>query len=133
MAKSQKKNGKLSRERILALKAFVALLLALALLAGVAFVNASIVRVRQATVMIPDLPTAFEGTTILYASDIDLCGVNTPARAGRLFDQLQSLKPDMLILGIPRTGSILKKMPFFPHLEQVGILKPPIFFIMVVL
>ena len=51
MAKSQKKNGKLSRGRILALKAFVALLLALALLAGVAFVNASIVRVRQATVV----------------------------------------------------------------------------------
>lgn len=99
MAKSQKKNGKLSRGRILALKAFAALLLALALLTGVAFVNASIVRVRQATVVIPDLPTAFEGTTILYASDVDLCGTNTPARAGRLFDQLQSLKPDMLILG----------------------------------
>lgn len=99
MAKRQKKNGKLSKGRILALKAFAALLLALALLAGVAFVNASMVRVRRATVVLPDLPTAFEGATILYASDIDLCGINTPERAGSLLNQLQALKPDMLILG----------------------------------
>ncbi|MDO4866265.1 MAG: hypothetical protein Q4C10_06875 [Clostridia bacterium] len=107
MAKRQKKNGKLSRGRILALKAFAALLLALVLLAGVAFLNASMVRVRRATVVVPDLPPAFENVSILYASDIDLCGVNTPTRAGRLFEQLQELKPDMLILGGDYTSKSL--------------------------
>ena len=36
---------------------------------------------------------------ILYASDIDLCGINTPGKSAALFRQLQSLKPDMLVLG----------------------------------
>ena len=107
MAKRQKKNGKLSKGRILALKAFAALLLALIILAGVSFINASIVRVRRATVILPDLSSAFEGATILYASDIDLCGINTPDRVGSLFDQLQSLKPDMLVLGGDYTSSSL--------------------------
>ena len=76
-----------------------ALLLAVAMLCGVAALNATVVRVRRAEVMLRDLPPAFDGRTVLYASDIDLCGVNTSRRAGALFDELQSLRPDMLILG----------------------------------
>lgn len=62
-------------------------------------VSARIVRVRYADVTLSDLPTAFEGTTVLYVSDIDVCGINTVSSVNRLFDRLQSLNPDILILG----------------------------------
>ena len=99
MAVKRKKNSRISRGGRLALKVFVALLLALAAFCGIAALNASLVRVRRAEVELADLPAAFDGATILYASDIDLCGLNTAEKTGRLFGQLQSLHPDMLILG----------------------------------
>lgn len=99
MAKSRKTNRKMSRAGRITLSVFIAVLLALALFCGVAALNASMVRVRRAEVQIRDLPAAFDGRTILYASDIDLCGLNTGTRSGELFKKLQELKPDMLILG----------------------------------
>lgn len=99
MAGKRKKNGKLSRGGRIALRAFAALLLALACALGAAALNAGVVRVRRAEVELRDLPAAFDGATILYASDIDLCGLNTAAKAGQLFGQLQALKPDVLLLG----------------------------------
>ena len=94
--KTNKKPGKAGR---IALRLFAGLLLALAITAGIALVNANLLRIRRAEVVIPDLPAGFDGKTVLYASDIRLCGLNTPARAGSLFDQLQSLHPDLLVLG----------------------------------
>lgn len=99
MASRQKKNRKLGRGGKAALKVLGALMLLAALTCGVGVINAGVVRVRRATVEIPDLPPAFDGRTILYASDIDLCGLNTPEKSAALLDRLQSLKPDMLILG----------------------------------
>ena len=99
MAGRRRKNKKMSRGGRAVLAVFAALVLALALFCGAAAVNASIVRVRRAEVEINDLPAAFDGKTILYASDIDLCGLNTAARSAALFEKLQSLKPDILILG----------------------------------
>lgn len=99
MATRKKSNKKPGRGGRIALKVFAALLLALAVMAGIGLVNASLLRIRRAEVMIPDLPRGFDGKTLLYVSDIDLCGLNTPARAGAVFDQLQSLQPDILVLG----------------------------------
>ena len=99
MARSQKKNKRMGRAGRIVLAAFAALLLFILLLAGIGVVNASVVRVRKAEVILPDLPASFDGTRILYASDIDLCGLNTAAKAGALFDRLQSLEPDVLLLG----------------------------------
>lgn len=67
--------------------------------AGYMALNAFTLHLRRATVRLQDLPPAFEGKTILFASDIDLCGVNSPRRAAEVFNQLEVLKPDMLILG----------------------------------
>lgn len=69
------------------------------LLAGWMHIAARTVHVRRAEVRIADLPASFDGTTILFASDIDLCGVHTAAQADRMFAQLQSLEPDLLLLG----------------------------------
>ena len=99
MARSQRKNKRMGRAGRIVLAAFAALLLFILLLAGIGVVNASVVRVRKAEVILPDLPASFDGTRILYASDIDLCGLNTAAKAGALFDRLQSLEPDVLLLG----------------------------------
>ena len=94
--KTNKKPGKAGR---IALGAFAALLLAVLVTAGIGMANACLLRIRRAEVVLHDLPQGFDGVTILYASDIDLCGLNTPDRSGALFNQLQSLQPDMLILG----------------------------------
>lgn len=69
--------------------------------------NAATLHLRRATVRLEDLPPAFEGKTILYASDIDLGGVNTPARAAAAFRQLAVLNPDLLILGGDYTAPTL--------------------------
>jgi len=94
--KSNKKPGIGGR---IALVFFAVLLLGIALIFGLGVANASLIRIRRAEVVLSDLPQTFDGTTLLYASDIDLCGINTPSRAGILFNQLQSLKPDILVLG----------------------------------
>ena len=99
MATRRRKKRKMSRGRRAALAVVGALLLALLAFFGGAALNAAVVRVRRAEVQLRDLPAAFDGKTILYAADIDLCGLNTPVRSGALFQRLQSLRPDMLILG----------------------------------
>lgn len=101
MAARQKKKpvkAKKPRKRI-GWRLGVAALGLLALGAGALHVNARIVHVRYATVALEDLPGSFDGTTVLYASDFDLCGLNTAADADRLFERLQALQPDLLLLG----------------------------------
>ena len=99
MATRKKENKKPGKSGKIALGAFVTFLLIILVVLGIGFLNASLVRIRRAEVVLPNLPVSFDGTTLLYASDIDLCGLNTPSRAAALFNQLQSLKPDLLILG----------------------------------
>lgn len=66
---------------------------------GYMALNASTLHLMRATVYLEDLPPAFEGKTILYASDIDLGGINTAKRAADAFNRLRALSPDMVILG----------------------------------
>lgn len=99
MASRRKNNRKMGRAGRIALRALAALALLLLLVCGAGALNAGVVRVRRATVQLPDLPPAFDGKTLLYASDIDLCGLNTAQKSGALFERLQALEPDMLILG----------------------------------
>lgn len=79
----------------------IALVLAalVALGVGAMHLNARTVHVRYADVHLDDLPAAFDGTRILFATDIDVCGTNTPADMAKLFKNLSSLQPDMLLLG----------------------------------
>ena len=100
--KRNRKPGKAGRIALWALAGLAALLLALT---GVAALNAARVNVRRAEVWLPDLPGGFDGATILYACDLDLCGINTPERCAALFDQLRSLNPDMMVLGGGYTSS----------------------------
>ena len=99
MATKIKTNKKPGKGAKIALAIFAALLLIIAITACIGVINASLLRIRRAEVVLHDLPPGFDGKTLLYASDIDLFGINTPDRAGTLFDQLQSLHPDLLVLG----------------------------------
>ena len=93
--------GRTSKERQNWAGLWVALLVLLALLGlvGTMLLQANTVKLRRATVTLPDLPTGFEGTTILYVSDIDLCGTTTPEKSAEALLRLQALSPDMILLG----------------------------------
>ena len=99
MARGLKGNRKPGRGYKVALGILAGLLLLLGAALGIAALNANTVHVRRATVAVPDLPAAFEGRTILYASDFDLCGLNTAEKSAALLNDLQALAPDMLVLG----------------------------------
>lgn len=99
MSTRKKANKKPGKGLKYALRAFLAVLMLLAAIVGVGMLNAGVVRVRKAEVVLADLPAGFDGVRLLYASDIDLCGLNTPDKAGALFSQLQALSPDILVLG----------------------------------
>lgn len=107
MATRKKKNKKPGTGAIIVLRAFAVVLLAILLTVGIGMLNANVVRIRRAEVRLADLPPAFDGTTVLYASDIDLMGLNTPAKAADLFHSLESLKPDLLLLGGDYSASTL--------------------------
>lgn len=91
-----KKSGTIRKWRRWAILIAVAGLL---ILLGWMFFQASVIHVRRATVRLTDLPEAFDGTTILYASDLDMNGLFGAQRMIRAFEPLQALNPDILLLG----------------------------------
>ena len=88
--------------------AFLALVACAAVLAM--HISASVVHVQYAQVYLQDLPAAFEGTKLLFVSDIHLMGVNTPQRAAKLMESLAQLQPDLLLLGGDYTSQSLLEM-----------------------
>ncbi|MBQ9951123.1 MAG: hypothetical protein IJO98_03145 [Clostridia bacterium] len=66
---------------------------------GAMHLQAKVVHVRSAEVVIDDLPEAFDGTRVLFASDFDFTSSADARQAERLFRKLQSLRPDILLLG----------------------------------
>ena len=61
--------------------------------------QAWIVQVCRAEVYLPDLPAQFDGTTILYISDINIRTAADAASTKRLMRKLEDLQPDLLMLG----------------------------------
>ena len=79
-----------------------ALLIAFVLVGGLfgwMTLSAAIVRVRPAEVYLPDLPAQFDGTTILYISDVNIRNAADAAASERLIRKLEALQPDLLMLG----------------------------------
>ena len=61
--------------------------------------SASVVHVCPAEVYLPDLPAQFDGTTILYISDVNIRTAGDEAATERLMQKLWTLQPDVLMLG----------------------------------
>ena len=92
MGRSREKPKK--RGRVLAL-----VLIALALLIGYMAIEADVVRVEYADVFLSDLPSAFDGTRVLFLSDLHVDNFCAPEKAAALVAQMQALAPDLLLLG----------------------------------
>ena len=75
------------------------LLCLLFLLIAYMHIQARTVHVRYASVALRDLPEEFDGTKILYITDLNLLGSNTPGAALALLERLKALRPDLLLLG----------------------------------
>lgn len=87
------------KKRRLGLKIAAAVTACFLLFAAYMCVCARVVHVRYATIYLRDLPAAFEGTTILFVSDIDARGEGDARAAAALMDALAPLEPDLLLLG----------------------------------
>ena len=80
----------------------LALLIALILAGGFwgwMAMTATMVQVCPAEVYLPDLPAQFDGTTILYVSDVNIRTAADAAASKRLLRKLEALQPDLLLLG----------------------------------
>lgn len=71
----------------------------LALLLIWMYVEAGVVRLKSADLPLKDLPSAFEGTTVLYVSDLHINSLNSVDKVNALMDELMRLEPDLLLLG----------------------------------
>ena len=98
---AKKDQGKPKRR---ALK-FVALLAALLVLYMA--VRGSVVRVSCVDLPLRDLPPAFDGTKIVFVSDIHLTTLNPLAKTAAMMRQLEKIQPDLLLLGGDYTGTDL--------------------------
>ena len=118
MANRKKVNKKPGWGSKIALLLSAVVLLVIVATCGIGFLNAGIVRIRRAEVVLPHLPPNFDGITLLYASDIDLCGSNDAEKSGALFEKLQALDPDLLILGGGYCSRSLVEILNRPHAAQ---------------
>lgn len=62
-------------------------------------VSANLTHLKQAELYLADLPAGFDGATILYISDLNIRNGNDSAACIRLMRKLESLHPDLLLLG----------------------------------
>lgn len=63
------------------------------------FAEGNVVKLKKSTLPLDSLPTAFEGTRILYLSDLHINSLNSVSKVSALIDELARLNPDMLLLG----------------------------------
>lgn len=94
---AKKRRGK--KKRRLGLKIALALLVCLALGVFSLYAASRVVHVRYATVYLRDLPAAFEGTTVLFVSDLDIHSAFDAHAAAGMMRSLAPLQPDILLLG----------------------------------
>lgn len=77
----------------------IALLLAIGGLLGWMHLSARVVHLNKAELYLPDLPAAFDGTKLIFLSDVNIRNENDSAAVIRTLQHLQQLNADMLILG----------------------------------
>ena len=98
MAAKKKKPPETALKRILRHVRRWTLLLLAALLAWM-YGEAGVVRLNFATLPLDSLPASFEGTKILYLSDLHINSLNSVDKVSALMDELMILQPDLLLLG----------------------------------
>jgi len=82
----------------------LAALLPLALAVFMA-IQGGVIRLSCVELPLRDLPPAFDGTVIVYVSDIHLTALNSLGKVNALMRQLSRIQPDLLLLGGDYTGN----------------------------
>jgi len=77
----------------------LAVLVVVAALLGSGFAETYRVEIKRFTVTSPDVPAAFDGTRIALITDIHRGAFFSQGRVGRLVERVNSLKPDVVVLG----------------------------------
>ena len=75
------------------------LLAALAVLIVYMGIQSTIVHLEIVEVPVPDLPPAFDGTRVLFVTDLHVNPYTSVDQAGALMDQLMDSQPDLLLFG----------------------------------
>lgn len=99
MAAAKKKKPKEPASKIIIRKAVRCGVVLLALLIGWMLIEGSSVRLKSATLPVDDLPASFEGTRVLYLSDIHINSLNSVEKVSAMMEELSRLQPDLLLLG----------------------------------
>ena len=96
-AEKQKMKKRRGRGKLLS-----ALLIALVLAGGLLgwmHMQARVTHLRRAEVYLKDLPGSFDGTTVLYVSDLNVRNSADARACARLMQKLSQARPDILLLG----------------------------------
>lgn len=72
--------------------------------------NAELIRLEYADVYLPDLPAGFDGSTLLYISDLNISGDADARACANSLDELAALQPDILLLGGDYTAPTMVEM-----------------------
>ncbi|MFH0852217.1 MAG: metallophosphoesterase [bacterium] len=81
-------------------KLFAGIFFSVALfVAGFGIINADIVRVTKITVSLQNLPSAWQGKTAVWVSDVHLGQVRNFSFAQKIADMVQEQKPDIVFIG----------------------------------
>ena len=81
------------------MKVFRVILVALLLVVVFSTTEGNVVRLCKTDVVLNDLPPVFDGTKILFVSDIHASEVNPSGKVRRLASELKRLEPDIVLLG----------------------------------
>lgn len=96
---SQKQNKARRGRGSKLLPAFLIVALLLGGFFGWMNLQARVTHLRRAEVYLPDLPAAFDGTTLLYVSDLNIRSSADARACTRLLQKLAQAQPDILVLG----------------------------------
>ncbi|MFH1834347.1 MAG: metallophosphoesterase [bacterium] len=77
----------------------LAVLVVIAGILGYGFAETYRIEIKRFTVASPDLPAEFDGTRIVLLTDIHRGAFFSQARVGRLVERVNSLQPDLVVLG----------------------------------
>lgn len=96
--REQHKKNKRGRRRGI-MPALLLVVLGIGSFFGWMHLNASLTHLKYAEVYIEDLPEQFEGTRLLFVSDVNIRNAADAAASKKVMNKLQSLGADMLVLG----------------------------------
>jgi predicted MPP superfamily phosphohydrolase len=89
-----------------------------------ALIEARTIRVSRAALTSPNLPAAFDGTTVVFAADIHAGPYFGRSRVRALVEQINTLEPDVVILGGDYVGGRTGGVQAF--YSEVGNIEAPL-------